>query len=116
MARILPIVLLLALIIFALVDCIRTPKYEMPPGLPRGAWIALIILVPVVGAAAWLLVSRFRGIAPGGALRRPKGPTAPDDDPQFLADLDWQARKAHHERMKAEKERKAAEESDAGDS
>ena len=113
MARILPIVLLLALIVFALVDCIRTPRHLMPPGLPRGVWVVLIILVPVIGAVAWLVISRFPGIASGGLPRRPKGPTAPDDDLQFLADLDWRARKAHHERMKAERERKEAEEGDA---
>ena len=102
MARVLPIVLGVALIVFALIDCIRTPRHAVPPGPPKEVWVLLIIAVPVIGAIAWLIVSRSKGIASGGARRT--GPVAPDDDPEFLADLDWQARKAYHERMKAERE------------
>lgn len=107
------LVLPLAFIIFALVDCIRTPRHHIPPGPPKGVWVVLIVFVPVIGAIAWLVISRSRGISSGGIRRKPKGPTAPDDDPQFLADLDWQARKAYHERMKKERERKAQEDGDA---
>lgn len=107
------IVIALALIVYALVDCARTPRHSVPPGAPKGVWIALILFVPVIGAVAWLFVSRSKGIASGGIRRKPRGPIAPDDDPEFLADLDWQARKAHHERMKAERERAAQEDDDA---
>ncbi|OKL53945.1 hypothetical protein BSZ39_06775 [Bowdeniella nasicola] len=115
MARVLPIILVVALMIYALVDCAMTPRERVPRGLPKGLWLVLIIL-PVIGPLAWLFMSRLAGAAPyqsgrspfnrpGGSPfgRKPK-PMAPDDDESFLADLDWQARKAHYERQRKEKE------------
>ncbi|HZK05017.1 MAG TPA: PLDc N-terminal domain-containing protein [Actinomycetaceae bacterium] len=115
MARVLPVVLAVALWIYGLIDCAQTPEDRMPPGLAKPVWLLIILLVPGVGAVAWLVV---KGIAaastdgPGqGPVRRKKrGPIAPDDDAEFLANLDWQARKAHHERLRREKEAKAAAE------
>ncbi|HLV04834.1 PLD nuclease N-terminal domain-containing protein [uncultured Georgenia sp.] len=100
--RYLPLVLLLALVIYALVDCVRSDDEDMPVGLPKAIWVILIIVFPAAGAAAWLVVSRVsrkaqhaggRGGAAygapsaGPATRHPSRPIAPDDDPEFLADL-----------------------------
>lgn len=104
MPRIIPIVLAVALWIYGLIDCAQTPQHKMPPGLSKPVWLLIILLVPGVGALAWLVV---KGIAVSGgatAVRRTKRPMAPDDDAEFLANLDWKARKAHHERLKREKE------------
>jgi len=108
MGRVLPVVLGVALIIYAFIDCVRTPPRLMPPGLPKPVWLLVIALVPLIGALAWLLVSRLpaQGTSRG---RRPR-PVAPDDDPEFLANLDWQARKAHYERLRREREQREAEE------
>ncbi|MPZ93912.1 MAG: hypothetical protein GEU96_03155 [Propionibacteriales bacterium] len=56
-------------------------------GLPRWAWAVLIIMVPLVGAIAWLVLGRpQRGRPPQRPQRRT---IAPDDDPDFLRGLDY---------------------------
>lgn len=97
----------LAIMVYALVDCVRTPESQAPSGVPKAGWILVIVVVPVLGAVGWLVVSRIPGINLPRASRpkRPRGPVAPDDDPQFLANLDWQARKAYYEQQR----RKAGE-------
>lgn len=98
--RYLPFILLFALIVYALVDCVRYEDSRMPVGLPKAIWVILIVVFPVAGAAAWLVVSRVtaRAAAGGGGSAgyspppkaprpRPTRPVAPDDDPEFLASL-----------------------------
>lgn len=112
MARIVPVVLLVALVVYALIDCVRTPEDSMPVGIPKVLWVALIIVFPGLGALAWLLVSR---VARGGRTsppspgrgagrpsprgpRGPRGPVAPDDDPEFLARLEAERRRRDRDR------------------
>lgn len=106
MPRVLPVVLAVALWIYGVIDCAQTPRHRMPAGLGKPVWLGITILVPALGALAWLVISRLAQADGGTKLpkRRPKGPTAPDDDPEFLANLDWQARKAHYERQKLARE------------
>jgi hypothetical protein len=54
-------------------------------GLPRGGWLVLVILLPVVGAVLWVLLGRERLSAAGRYAAT--GPIAPDDDPAFLNQL-----------------------------
>lgn len=59
--------------------------------MPKAAWIAVIILVPLVGLLLWFLFGRgTTGSAPARGV-------APDDDPDYLRkiseDLDWERRK-----------------------
>jgi hypothetical protein len=92
-------VLPILLAIYALIDCIQTDEAEIR-GLPRIAWILLIVFVAIVGPVAWLvagrprrgrsLLARLPGLPPGdgGGGRQPRGrPLAPDDDPEFLGGL-----------------------------
>jgi hypothetical protein len=80
------------LAIYALVDCIQTEESEIR-GLPKIAWILLIVFVGVIGPIAWLIAGRARGgsriTLPGS--RDPSSPprrtVAPDDDPEFLGRL-----------------------------
>ena len=89
------------LAIYAVIDCIQTDESEIR-GLPRIGWIALIVLIAVVGPVAWLIAGRPRGgrsllaglpglTDKGGARPRPgeEPPRllAPDDDPEFLGQL-----------------------------
>jgi hypothetical protein len=79
------VVLLVAVIVYALVDCLQSPA-PAAPGLPRGVWIALIVLLPGLGAAAWLAV-RDRGAPSPSGSSRAVHPMGPDDDPEFLRRL-----------------------------
>jgi hypothetical protein len=83
----------LILLVAAAADCLGGEK--QPRSLPRPLWVLVIIFVPIVGSIAWFTKGR-----PAGDRRpvrrprqRPAGPAlAPDDDPQFLADLDRRLR------------------------
>jgi hypothetical protein len=113
MLRVLPALIELGLLVYALIDCIQTPEASVR-NLPRWGWLILIILIPYVGPVAWLFAGRplrsgaaqrggpwpssgpgggsggGRGYgSPGGAGGgRPSGPArGPDDDPDFLRGL-----------------------------
>ena len=88
------------LALYAVIDCIQTDENDIR-GLPRIGWIALIVLIAVVGPIAWLIAGRPRsgrsllaglpGLSDRGRARpRPGEGTrslAPDDDPEFLGQL-----------------------------
>lgn len=57
MIRVMPFLVELALLIFCLIDAIQTPESEVR-NLPKWGWIVLIIIVPLVGGIAWLVVGR----------------------------------------------------------
>jgi hypothetical protein len=80
----------MVLVVYALLDCLRRPGDQVR-GLPKVAWVAVILLLPVIGALAWLLAGRGRG--PAGPPRRPERPVAPDDDPDFLWRLEQERRR-----------------------
>lgn len=86
--------LVIGVMVYAIIDCVRTEDSRIRLGLPHWVWVALIVVLPGIGAVIWLVVSRFtRGgaSAPSSwdAPRRsgPARPIAPDDDPDFLAGL-----------------------------
>ena len=84
MGRALPLILLVALTVFAVVDAVLTPREQLPG---KGWWLLAIVLLPVVGPVAWLAVGRRSRRASGGAGTPPPPPVAPDDDPDFLRGL-----------------------------
>ncbi|TNM70035.1 PLDc_N domain-containing protein [Streptomyces sp. NP160] len=85
------LVALVALVlgIYALVDCLRTTGSQVR-GLPVGVWVAVIVLLPVVGPLAWLLAGRTHGPRPAPPVSTSRGgaPKGPDDDEDFLRSLD----------------------------
>ncbi|CCH77102.1 conserved exported hypothetical protein [Nostocoides japonicum T1-X7] len=87
MVRYLPLLLVLAVIVWALVECLQTPSTEVR-ALPKLVWVAVIVLLPILGAVAWFVAGRPTGHPGGGGsgrtLSRPMGP---DDDPDFLRRL-----------------------------
>jgi hypothetical protein len=94
MLRYLPFLLVLALWIYAFIDCLNTPEEEVRK-LPKAAWVLIIVLFGYVlfGSLAWLLAGRPRRSGNGGATRSSGGPrrtrwVAPDDNPEFLKSLD----------------------------
>nr|NLD39682.1 PLDc_N domain-containing protein [Actinomycetales bacterium] len=119
MPRVVPFILAIAVWIYGVIDCAQTPEDRVPRGLKKPVWLIIVLLIPVIGSLAWLGVKWVAGsssITKSGGYRSPKrkGPTAPDDDPEFLANLDWQARKAHYERQKREQQAREASEKAGG--
>ena len=110
--RIVLVVLVFALTLYALLDCARTPDESMPARMPKYLWITLVVLFPTVGPIAWIIFSRVRAaeerggyVEPtvwssqeGTTFRRPQRarPTAPDDDPEFLRGLEQDIRRRRH--------------------
>ena len=96
MARGIIAVLSIALTVFALADCVQTEDAKIR-GLPKWAWIVLIVLIPWVGPITWLFVGKDRS-SPGGSGRpRRQGPLAPDEDPDFRRRLDEDIRRERRE-------------------
>ncbi len=65
--------------VFTIVDCAVQPPTRHR-GVRKGAWILIVVLLPVVGGLLWLTIGRAR--ASTMAARR-----APDDDPEFLGSI-----------------------------
>jgi hypothetical protein len=107
MLRFLPMLLILGLALCALIDCLARDEDEIR-GLPKVLWVLVILLFPLLGSLAWFFAGRPRGAAlpgPGGAGRSSgsrftggsetpgRRPVAPDDDPDFLRNIDEQRRR-----------------------
>ncbi len=93
--------LLIGLVVYSVVDVLSSTKDERI-GLPRWAWVVLLILVPLVGSIVWIAVSRMQRARPqpSGSTGRSlaPAPVAPDDDPEFLWTLDQRRRQAEQRR------------------
>ncbi|MFD7665247.1 PLD nuclease N-terminal domain-containing protein [Streptomyces sp. NPDC059788] len=99
MLRYLPFLLILALWIYAFIDCLNTPENQVR-GLPKIAWVFIILLFGevLIGPVAWLVAGRPRREHAGGSTpsqwhrdHRGSGSggkwVAPDDNPDFLRSL-----------------------------
>jgi hypothetical protein len=74
----------------ALISCLSVEDRREIRGLPRWAWVLVILLVPLAGPIAWFALGRpRRKIVPETGWRppQPPRPKAPDDDPEFLRSL-----------------------------
>jgi hypothetical protein len=102
----------IALHLYALIDLLRSRSEDVRL-LPKWLWL-LVWLLPVIGPVLYLLAGQPRvGPAPGGGGGgaggiaggpRPRGPVAPDDDPEFLKRLDEQSWSARMERLRRQRE------------
>ncbi|MFJ7152099.1 PLD nuclease N-terminal domain-containing protein [Streptomyces sp. NPDC100445] len=93
MLRYLPFLLVLAVWIYAFVDCLNTPEDEVRH-LPKAAWLVIVLFFGevLVGPVAWLITGRARPAAAGGPAPAGHDGTAarwvaPDDNPEFLNSL-----------------------------
>src|SRR5262245_23375137 len=89
MLRYLPFLLVLAVWIYAFIDCLNTPEQEVRK-LPKVVWVIIILLFGQVllGPVAWFAVGRPRRNAPYGATRPDERRwVAPDDNPEFLKSI-----------------------------
>ncbi|MGP3686777.1 PLD nuclease N-terminal domain-containing protein [Streptomyces sp. IBSNAI002] len=85
MLRYLPFLLIIALTIYAFIDCLNTPEEEVKH-LPKVVWVIIILLFSIVGPVMWLFAGKKRAAAGGGRPRRSQW-VAPDDNPEFLKRL-----------------------------
>ncbi|MFD3524742.1 PLD nuclease N-terminal domain-containing protein [Streptomyces sp. NPDC058653] len=91
MLRVLMILVPLALSIYAFIDCITTDEKDIRH-IPKPIWAVLVLLFPLVGSIAWLIVGRKPGTGAGSTGRR-GGWVAPDDNPDFLKSLEEEGKK-----------------------
>jgi Phospholipase_D-nuclease N-terminal len=105
-------VAVLVIFVYGLVDVIRTDG-RLTRGISKPAWIVVMIVLPVLGAILWLLIGRPRGSSPQQQNHR--HPTAPDDDPDFLRNLEIRRRnEAEAARLKKLKDELDAKAKDDG--
>ncbi len=108
-------VVLLAFLLFCLLDVITTDSAEVR-NLPKIAWVLIVFINPI-GGIAWIIAGRpvagsrvggvpYKGNRGSNGRQHPSSGfpeherprrLAPDDDPEFLADL--KRNTAEHERM-----------------
>ena len=96
MGKVLLGALVVVVMLYAFIDCVQTPR-AYARSLPKWLWLLLVVLVPVVGAVAWLVLGRPQraSLVAAGARRGRGVPVPPDDDPAFLrklADDEWSRR------------------------
>ncbi|MFF4604119.1 PLD nuclease N-terminal domain-containing protein [Streptomyces sp. NPDC001339] len=104
MLRYLPFLLVLALWIYAFIDCVNTPESQVR-GLPKAVWVIVVLLFGevLIGPVAWLVAGKQRQRAAGGSggtpseWHRSRGRSrkwvAPDDNPEFLRSLAEESKK-----------------------
>lgn len=83
MRTILPVILLAGFMIYTLIDCARTDESQIR-NLPKWGWILIIIFVQTLGAIAYWIAGRPKGMRGPKPKRRI---LPPDDDPDFLGKL-----------------------------
>jgi hypothetical protein len=114
MLRVVVTVAVLVVFVYGLVDVIRTDS-RLTKGISKPAWIVVQIVLPVIGAILWFLIGRPRGTGP--APSRSSHPVAPDDDPDFLRNLEIRRRnQAEADRLKKLKDELDAKERKLDDS
>jgi hypothetical protein len=98
MLRYLPFLLVLALWIYAFIDCLNTPEKDVKH-LPKVVWVIIVLLFGevLIGPVAWLVAGKRRHAPAGGGAssqsrRGHRGEwVAPDDNPDFLKSLNDEA-------------------------
>ncbi|MGQ0844314.1 MAG: PLD nuclease N-terminal domain-containing protein [Sporichthyaceae bacterium] len=111
------LLLLLVLMVWALVEVAQADRSRVRL-LSKPVWIILIVIAQPVGAMVWFLLGRPKEGVPGGPPQaRPARPTAPwggrtqyvsrpapDDDPEFLANLKRQAERERRAREQQQRD------------
>lgn len=90
MARVFLFAFVIGVTLYALLDWVMNSKKDTPGGLSRWLWLAVIVILPVVGPLAWIVL-RLVGKAeqkqnPTQNHRQAPRRGAPDDDAEFLDD------------------------------
>lgn len=88
MSKALIIVIAVVLLVYAFFDLLAVDRKQVR-GLPKLAWLVIVVVAPFIGPLAWILFGTARiGIPlPGGSADGRRNPRGPDDDPDFLRGL-----------------------------
>lgn len=70
------IVIGVAFTLYSLVDAAMTDHLRAR-GVPKPVWIVIIVVLPVIGGALWMLIGK------GAMPTASPASSAPDDDPRF---------------------------------
>lgn len=105
MGRVLPVLLILGLTVYAAIDAAGTPSEQMRAGT-KASWLVVILLLPILGPVLWLLSGRPKK---GPAVMPPTGPArpgavGPDDDPEFLRLLEERQRRLRRQQSRPDDE------------
>lgn len=120
MVRVVAVVFLLVVYVYGVVDVIRTHRSAVR-SISKPAWIVVTVILPLLGAVLWFALGKpYARLAPPSQAYT--HPTAPDDDPEFLRNIELRRRnQAEAERLRKlrqeldDRERKARGESSAED-
>lgn len=101
------IVMYTAIALYSLFDCIAYDSSRVKM-MPKIAWAAVILFLPVVGIVLWFLFGR--GSAAQKQADRP-APNAPDNDPEYLQKIsdDLELRRLRELQRQQEEQRRAEE-------
>lgn len=90
MLKALVVVAAVGLTIYCVFD-VRGTAAHLVRALPKPAWF-VVVLVPIAGPVAWFTAGRPLRPGPGGA-GPPRRVVGPDDDPDFLWQIERQRRR-----------------------
>ncbi|WP_427129401.1 PLD nuclease N-terminal domain-containing protein [Pseudarthrobacter sp. S9] len=108
MLRVVVPIVVLVVFVYGLVDLIRTDP-RLTKGISKPAWIVVQIVLPLIGAVLWFIVGRPRNTEAAPVTY--SHPVAPDDDPEFLRNLEIRRRnQAEADRLKKLKDELDAKE------
>jgi hypothetical protein len=96
----------LILAVLALISCLSAEEGEVR-ALPRWAWVIIILFFPLLGSLAYFGAGRPLRSGPRPGVWRPgngfpeaERPKAPDDDPEFLRQLDAKTKREDEDLMR----------------
>ena len=92
MGRLIVFAIPVAVIVYAFIDVLMTRPHATRRG-PKWVWALAVLLLPLVGAVLWFALGRPIRRRPGQAPRM----QAPDDDPDFLRELDRRTHRPEEE-------------------
>ncbi len=75
------LLVIVAVTVYSTIDVIMTDR-RRARGVPKSLWVAIVLLLPVIGPALWFTIGKDRGKRDRAARQ-----VAPDDDPEFLRRL-----------------------------